>query len=237
MNVRSFGTAPDASGYHDQLAGGWERRYKKLSFRARLAVLAECLGDEDLSGTEWLDAGCGTGTLSRWLAERGCTVLGVDAAPEMINAAVALANSRASYGKLRFELVETIARLPLAADSADGILCSSVLEYVSKPEACLREFARVLRRGGLLVVSVPSVHSVLRRAEIACHRLGQRLGRNWITYLNYSRTQYSTAEFERMLVAHGLVVDRVISVGGPLPRWIQRKRSCGPLLMFLAKKN
>ena len=133
MNVTPLRAGLDAISYHDRLANNWERRYQKTSFQARLVALAECLDSEDLSGTEWLDAGCGTGTLSRWLAERGCAVLGVDAAPQMTNIAAMLANSGASHGRLRFQHIETIARLPRDSNSADGILCSSVLEYVPDP--------------------------------------------------------------------------------------------------------
>ncbi len=236
MNATSLRAGLDAISYHDRLANNWERRYEKASFRARLVALAECLDGEDLSGTGWLDAGCGTGTLSRWLAERGCAVLGVDAAPQMLNIAAMLANSRGSHGQLRFQHVETIARLPLDSHSADGILCSSVLEYVPDPEACLTEFARVLRPGGILVVSVPSAHSVIRRAQITCNRVGQLVGKDWVAYLSYSKNQYSRSEFERMLMSRGFGLDRAVPLGGPLPRWMQRTHTWGPLLMFSARR-
>src|SRR5271155_922339 len=99
-----------AVAYHRHLASGWEQRYRKRSFKARQAVLVECLEARDLTGGSWLDAGCGTGTLSRWLAERGCAVLGVDAAIEMVEAAGRLAQGEDRSVQLKFEQVETIAR-------------------------------------------------------------------------------------------------------------------------------
>jgi 2-polyprenyl-6-hydroxyphenyl methylase/3-demethylubiquinone-9 3-methyltransferase len=237
VSVTSFGPALDAVTYHDRLASSWEQRYGKLSFRGRLAALAECLEDRDLIGTKWLDAGCGTGTLSRWMADRGCTVIGVDAAPQMINRAAGLANSGASPGRLRFELVETIARLPLSSHSTDGVLCSSVLEYVPDPETCLTEFARVLRPGGILLVSVPNSTSLIRRAQTCCSRLGQVLGVDWVTYLRYSKNQYSSAHFQQLLQGLGFSLDRVIAFGGSLPRCMQRTHTWGPLLMFSAIKR
>jgi 2-polyprenyl-6-hydroxyphenyl methylase/3-demethylubiquinone-9 3-methyltransferase len=236
VNVTSFGPALDAIRYHDRLASDWDRRYQKASFRARLVALAECLDGKDLSGTKWLDAGCGTGTLSRWLADRGCAVLGVDAAQNMINSAAMLASCGSGSGLLRFQRVETIACLPLDSHSADGILCSSVLEYVPDPEACLTEFARVLRPGGMLVVSVPSAHSIIRRAQIACKLVGQLVGKNWVAYLNYSKHQYSRLEFERILIRQTFCLERAVPLGGPLPRWMQRTQTWGPLLMFSARK-
>jgi SAM-dependent methyltransferase len=47
--------------------------------------------------------------------------------------------------------------LPFPAASFDGALCSQVLEHVFTPDDFLREIARVLRPGGLLVLAVPFV--------------------------------------------------------------------------------
>ena len=150
----------DAVAYHGQLAPDWEARYQKKSFRARVEAVEECLQGERLAGTAWLDAGCGTGTLARILADRGCDVTGVDAAAGMIQVAQDHATQEASgdsrTGSLRFEVCGTIERLPLAASSMDGVLCSSVLEYVDAAEEVLIEFFRVLKPGGLLLVSVPN---------------------------------------------------------------------------------
>src|SRR5208283_2970674 len=169
------------------------------SFQARQTVLVECLQARDLAGGSWLDAGCGTGTLSRLLAERGCRVLGVDAAMEMVEAAGQLAQGGDRSAQLKFERVETIAQLPLVSHSCDGVLCSSVLEYVSDVDVCLKEFARVLRPGGLLLVSVPNRYSMVRLTQTAGNRMGKWLGKSWIAFMDYSRNQYSASQFERCL--------------------------------------
>ncbi|WP_435365174.1 class I SAM-dependent methyltransferase [Haloarchaeobius sp. DYHT-AS-18] len=43
--------------------------------------------------------------------------------------------------------------LPFAADSFDAVLCAVSVQYLQYPEPVFREFARVLRPGGVLVVS------------------------------------------------------------------------------------
>jgi 2-polyprenyl-3-methyl-5-hydroxy-6-metoxy-1,4-benzoquinol methylase len=234
---RVDGEPLEAVAYHGQLASGWEQRYRKRSFKARQAALVECLEALDLAGGSWLDAGCGTGTLSRLLAERGCKVLGVDAALEMVEAAGQLAQEGDRSVHLKFERVETIARLPLASNSCDGVLCSSVLEYVSDVDACLKEFARVLRPGGLLLVSVPNRHSIVRLTQAGCHRLGKWLGQSWVAFLDYSRNQYSANQFERRLSAYGFCAEKVVAFGSPLPKWAQRSRYGGSLLMFVARRT
>jgi 2-polyprenyl-3-methyl-5-hydroxy-6-metoxy-1,4-benzoquinol methylase len=227
----------DAVAYHASLAYGWEHRYRKHAFQLRHAVLLKCLEGRDVAGRLWLDAGCGTGTLSRWLAARGCGVLGVDAASEMIVAAAHAAKAHEYSERLTFVRVSTIARLALDNNLLDGILCSSVLEYVPDPVACLAEFARVLKPGGLLLVSVPNRHSVVRRVQVACHRLGGFMGQHWAKFLDYSRHEYSRQEFQRLLSHAGFSGERLLPFGSPLPRLAQRSRGWAPLLMFVAQKS
>jgi 2-polyprenyl-3-methyl-5-hydroxy-6-metoxy-1,4-benzoquinol methylase len=226
----------DAVSYHASLAMGWEDRYRKGSFHARRAVLLKSLQGRDLAGTLWLDAGCGTGALARWLATRGCSVLGVDAASEMV-AAARSAPAEDYSDRLSFVRITTIARLALDDRSLDGVLCSSVLEYVPDPSACLAEFARVLKPGGLLLVSVPNRNSVVRRMQLACHCLGHLLGQRWCEFLDYSRHHYSRTEFERLLAKAGLSGGRFVPFGSPLPGLAQRSRHWAPLLMFVAQKS
>jgi len=226
----------DAVAYHACLATGWDRRYYKRSFQMREAVVLKCLRGRDLTGSNWLDAGCGAGTLARCLAERGCKVLGVDAAPEMVSVAEELAQSYDYSDRLKFMRVGTIARLLIDDGSLDGVLCSSVLEYVPDPSACLREFSRVLKLEGLLLVSVPNRDSLVRRIQMACHRVGSLVGCNWPKFLDYSHLQYSVCEFERLLAHAGFRVDESLPLGSPLPALAQRSRTWASLLMFVAHK-
>ena len=223
--------------YHGSLAGDWEERYQKRSFQARIEVLEECLRGRNLAGTEWLDAGCGTGTLARFLAEHGCSVIGIDAAPRMIEIAQEQANSHPQGNRMRFEVAGTIEQLSNAAASLDGVLCSSVLEYIPNTQQCLSGFARALKPHGLLLISVPNAQSVVRRAQVSLHRWGRWLGRRWFDFIEYSRNEYSASEFEALLQAQGFDVERVIAFGSPMPRWMQRRRLGGSLLMFVAVRR
>jgi 2-polyprenyl-6-hydroxyphenyl methylase/3-demethylubiquinone-9 3-methyltransferase len=244
----------DAIAYHRELAVSWEQRYKKPAFRARLRAVEECLAGRDLHGQDWLDAGCGSGTMARCLVEAGARVLGVDAAEEMIAKARELASQDVAghdvpnlghdvphkdeqSPPLRFEHVATIANLPLADQSLDGILCSSVLEYVPDPAACLAEFARLLRPGGLLVVSVANRNSLVRRAQLGTHRLGRILGRRWCAFLDYSHNEYAAAGFRGLLKQHGFATGNVIPFGSPIPHWLQRREFGGSLLAFCAVRD
>jgi 2-polyprenyl-6-hydroxyphenyl methylase/3-demethylubiquinone-9 3-methyltransferase len=229
--------AKDAVAYHGELAVGWDQRYKKPAFRARQRAFEECLEGHDLHGKDWLDAGCGSGTLARYLVEAGARVLGVDAAEEMITLARELASRDVASSQLRFEHIATIAHLPLPNQSLDGILCSSVLEYVPDPAACLTEFARVLHPGGLLVVSVANRISVVRKAQVATHGLGRVLGRRWCAFLDYSHNEYAAAGFRQLLKEQGFATAKVIPFGSPIPHWLQRREFGGSLLAFCAVRE
>jgi 2-polyprenyl-3-methyl-5-hydroxy-6-metoxy-1,4-benzoquinol methylase len=260
MSTSSEPPAKDAVAYHRELAVGWEQRYEKPAFIARQRAFEECLKGRDLHAQDWLDAGCGSGTLARSLVRAGARVLGVDAAEEMITLARELASQNvvrqvasrvASHDlagpnlegndepgpRLRFQHIATIARLPLADRSLDGVLCSSVLEYVPDPEACLAEFSRVLRPGGLLVVSVANRNSLVRRAQVGTHKLGHLLRKRWCAFLDYSHHEYTAAGFRVLLKKHGFVTEKIIPFGSPIPHWLQRREFGGSLLAFCAVRE
>jgi SAM-dependent methyltransferase len=57
-------------------------------------------------------------------------------------------------------LVNIVARaeqIPLAEERFDLVLCTQVLEYVAEPTALVKEIHRVLKPGGWLILSAPSV--------------------------------------------------------------------------------
>jgi SAM-dependent methyltransferase len=244
--------ARDAVAYHRELAVSWDQRYKKPAFKARLRALEECLAGHDLHGQDWLDAGCGSGTMARYLVEAGASVLGVDAAEEMISIAREIASQDVASPSvaspdvssedehrrpLRFQHITTIAHLPLPDNSLDGILCSSVLEYVPDPPACMAQFARVLRPGGLLIVSVANRNSLIRRAQVGMHWLGRLSRQRWCAFLDYSHNDYTATDFRALLKEHGFATSKVIPFGSPIPHWLQRREFGGSLLAFCAVRN
>jgi len=200
-------------------------------------ALRLCLAGVELPEKMWLDAGCGSGTLARYLASEGCNVLGVDAAEEMVATARKLSSETTVQGRLQFECIRTISELPLPNQSMDGVLCSSVLEYVSDPPACLNEFARVLRPGGLLIVSVPNRYSLIRRCRRIVYALAKVLHRGWFELVPYSRNEYSARSFSSLLGRAGFVTQKVISFDNPFIHFEHWKPVGGTLLFFRALRQ
>jgi SAM-dependent methyltransferase len=118
-------------------------------FRGRRQVLVDLLRRHLslASGPRLLDLGCGTGGNIGALAGLG-DVIGIEPDPS----AVALARTRGGAMFCR----ATGTALPFAAGSFDGVIASDVLEHIAEDDSAVAEISRVLRRGGLLVFSVPA---------------------------------------------------------------------------------
>ena len=93
-----------------------------------------------------LDAACGTGRHAAYLASLGHTVIGVDSSPGML----AVARQKVPQGEFH---EADLHELPLPDDSVDLVVCAIALVHLADIDGPFREFARVLRPGGHLVVS------------------------------------------------------------------------------------
>lgn len=93
------------------------------------------------------DIGCGTGISSRLLGQRGVQVIGIDPNSDMLREA-----RNASSGQLHIEyLIGTGERTGLENSSVDLTLCAQSFHWFD-PQTALREFHRILRRGGRLAL-------------------------------------------------------------------------------------
>jgi len=89
-----------------------------------------------------VDVGCGTG---RWTGR--LPAIGVDASAAMLGVA---ARKEGLRGRLA---VGDAAALPVASGSADLVLCALTFGHVRDQAGAMREFARVLETGGMLILS------------------------------------------------------------------------------------
>lgn len=100
-----------------------------------------------------LDAGCGVGGTSCWLAEhRGATVVGITLVPNQVERARAIAVRRGVSDSTRFEVAD-YSRIPYPDASFDVVWAQESLCHSADKAATYREFRRVLRPGGRLVVA------------------------------------------------------------------------------------
>ena len=198
----------DAIQHHELLARGWEERYNSGGFKRRAEYFQEqMLPHLDVSG-KWLDAGCGSGNFSRVLVEHGASVTGVDAADGMIEAANILSKDHPDRERLSFAWVGTVEALPDADETYDGVLCLSVLEYLPDPVAAMQEFARVLKPGGQVAVSLANRRSPLRMAGWLKARLSSESKAN-ASFINHSKFALSRPEVSQFFESNGFEITKL----------------------------
>ncbi|EHK21984.1 uncharacterized protein TRIVIDRAFT_53536 [Trichoderma virens Gv29-8] len=104
-----------------------------------------------ISGMKVLDVGCGPGNLTAHIAEvvgeRG-NVVGIDPSTERITIARRIQKPNLSFSEGQ---AEDLSQFP--SESFDAIYVNSTLHWVQDQPAALKEFARLLKPGGLLGIS------------------------------------------------------------------------------------
>ena len=119
----------------------WLEHWHRYHFAARWAA-----------GKRVLDVACGEGYGSALLAARAAHVTGVDLAP------AAIAHARGAYAdRKNLEFVEaSCTELPFADASFDAVVSFETIEHIEAQEAFLGQVARVLKPGGVFVLSCPN---------------------------------------------------------------------------------
>jgi ubiquinone/menaquinone biosynthesis C-methylase UbiE len=100
-----------------------------------------------------LEIGCGSGELLCSLLKRNFEVVGIDLAQSMIEASRDLVVQRCE-GKRVDAAVADIENLPFRAESFDLVIAAGVIEYLASDEKALRGLYRILRPGGVVILSV-----------------------------------------------------------------------------------
>jgi SAM-dependent methyltransferase len=148
---------------HSQQAGEFAERYEALPrdpfascflySRRRLDVLLQRYLPASGTGLRLLDVGCGTGHHMARLAATGFEVAGVDGSDEM------LVRARERNPSARLERAD-VGLLPFPDQSFDFVLSVEVLRYLKSPQQALGEMRRVLRPGGVCLVTAAPLLSL-----------------------------------------------------------------------------
>ena len=183
----------------------WDDRQRDLVARA--------LGD--LSGRRVVDVGCGTGRISRWLAEQRAAseVVGVDFSPATVEAARNESTALVTSGLVRFEQGDVVAGLDaIGTGTFDDAIVLGCLSVACRDAASLdrgiANVARLVRKRGRVLLLEPIHRSPLLRRVL---RLGLE---EWIAAAN--RAGLSLVHSDRM----GFAPVRLVFSVRDLPRMI-----------------
>jgi len=167
-----------------------------------------------------IELGCGSGRLLGALARRAEAVFGVDQFAESLQEAA----RRCPEAVL---IRADARRLPLAPRSLDLLLALDVLEHVD-PDALLSEARRVLRPGGLALLSVPAFPILWSAADAAAgHRCRYRVDtlREELERAGFSlrgHTHYQFLLFPAMVLSRRLLGARGASLERRPPGLLSR---------------
>ncbi|HSW47134.1 MAG TPA: class I SAM-dependent methyltransferase [Phycisphaerae bacterium] len=154
MKTRAV-TIPDVEGWNDDFArendidryydaSGCLIRWIESRRLAAIRRMAHAHPDDRI-----LEVGCGGGHVLRMFSH--CDLTGIDVSGEM------LAKARRNLAGCRVNLLKgQMHELDLPAGGFDTIICTEVLEHVVDPEGILEQIGRLLRPGGVAVVTFPN---------------------------------------------------------------------------------
>jgi SAM-dependent methyltransferase len=133
-------------------------------FRGRRRILESVLSRELEGGrsSRIISLGCGPAEGLLWLerfVEPGGRIVGVDVEP---------LHARRVSPNIEY-LIGAVEALPLTSQSFDVVLALDVLEHLDDDAAGLREAARLLKSGGLLLLTVPALPSLWGGQDVVSH--------------------------------------------------------------------
>ena len=150
------------------------------------SLLSRSLPDRELMV---LDAGCGTGANLIHLGAHG-QVVGLDMAEEALSFCRLRGSNKLTRGSIQ--------TLPFRQDCFDLVVSFDVLYHLAVTDdmIALREFWRVLRPGGLLLLRLPAFHWLRSAHDQVIH----------------TRHRYTTKEVQERLITAGFAIERLTYV-------------------------
>ena len=188
----------------NEKAATWNQKYEfggSLTFR--VTAFCNLVAHELSPNDKVLDLGCGTGAIAAALADGGFQVTACDVAEKMIDA------GKRIHKKFPIQwclLHPDWKKLPFDAGTFDGLVASSVFEYLPDVNAVFLECERVLKPGGILIATVPNPRTLTRKFEKVVRPAAMLLDQlpglsriprlhSFTTYLKCSRNRMSLDEW------------------------------------------
>ncbi|HEX4654263.1 MAG TPA: methyltransferase domain-containing protein [Mycobacteriales bacterium] len=127
--------------------------YHAYRHEMRYDLVADMVRQHVPSGGVVLDIGCGAALVADRLEDLDLTYVGVEYGGHQLKFAVDKARERSSARIRRWFSQGDAEHLPIADRSVDVVVMSEVIEHLLRPELAVWEIARVLRPGGVFVMT------------------------------------------------------------------------------------
>ncbi|MDW7731312.1 MAG: methyltransferase domain-containing protein [Methanolobus sp.] len=134
----------------EQRPGNFDTKFENLDafFTSNYIFASKFVKDKNC-----LDAGCGTGYGSKFLADAGASlVVGVDIDSKTIDKCI---KNYESTANLKFAMCD-VTHLNFKDETFDVVVSFEVIEHLVDYNLYIEEIRRVLKKGGLLILSTPN---------------------------------------------------------------------------------
>lgn len=216
--------------YYDETSSKYDGTFDILYYKIYDAITWKYLEPyvPSRSDSLILDAGGGTGRWSIRMAKKGCRVILLDSSEGMLKIAREKIERENLHNQIIIEKGD-ITKLNYPNETFGMILCEHAIFLLEKPDAAIKEFARVLKKGTPLVISAQNryVHSLVHLPNVelpSVEKLDEAIS-------ILSREKYDSMtkdgkvkiytwtpdEFRTLLEANGFTIKRIVGKAVTMP--------------------
>jgi SAM-dependent methyltransferase len=135
-------------------------------------------------GNRVLESGCGLGRFVKYLQDRGWEAVGIEYSGE------ATAMVHRTWPELKI-IQGDVVYSPFSGETFDGVISLGVVEHwLEGPEKPLRETYRVLRRGGIAIITVPCLNGIRRFKRLIWWKEAGEILRYFLRLIIKGKTGY-----------------------------------------------
>lgn len=151
--------------YFDTVSSDYEKAYECGSddplrthiFNERKKIVLDFI---DRTGGRALDVGCGPAVMTKALLEKKFIVYHSDISGAMIEKAKAAFGGQEFKGRVFFETSDA-EHLDFEDSFFDVVVCIGVIEYLADYHKAIATIAKILKKGGSVIISIPNKGSIL----------------------------------------------------------------------------
>ena len=213
------------------------RGFRKFEMQKRQEVVLKFLDEYALDKQmKVLDIGCGPGGFIENIINRGHKTMALDISNEMVTECKQSIEKIVPGGAP--VLQADVENLPFLNDSFDVIFCIGVLQYLNKDYFGLNELSRILKSGGVAIITVPNIlrlntifdpyYYIFRGPKYLWLKLAKIFGENsnadkktdFKENIEFKNRRYFFRRFKSQCENHNLLCISSYPIGfGPLTIW------------------